>query len=61
VTTPPRQFRWLALLIKPPANPNSVHSVLAAEYQKETAEQPHLIVNLKIFNASAMSELSERC
>ena len=34
-------------------NPNSVHSVLAAEYQKKTAEQPHLTINLKPFDASA--------
>ena len=29
------------------------NSVLAAEYQKKTAEQPHLTVNLKLFDASA--------
>jgi len=43
----------VSAFIKPPTNPNSVHSVLAAEYQKETAEQPHLTVNLKLFDASA--------
>ena len=36
--TPPRQFSL---------------SGLAAKYQKETAEQPHLTVNLKLFDASA--------
>ena len=37
-----------------------MHSVLAAEYQKETAEQPHLTVNLKLFDASA-SSIMIRC
>ena len=42
----------VSAVIKLPTKPNSVHSVLAAEYQKETAEQPHLTVNLKLFDAS---------
>jgi len=51
--TSSRHLRWLARLIKPLTNLNSVHFVLAAKYQKEIAEQPHLIVSLKLFDASA--------
>ena len=50
----------VSAFIKPPTNPNPVHSVLAAEYQKETAEQPDLTVNLKLFDASS-SRIAIRC